>query len=42
MNWIYEMVRVIMLNLEGWLQVLTVKGNNYFHFVGMKISVVDK
>lgn len=42
MNWIYEMVWVIMLNLERWLQVLTVKGNNYFHFVVLKISVVDK
>lgn len=36
------MVWFMMLNLEGWLQVLTVKGNNYFHFAGMKISVVDK
>lgn len=36
------MVRFMMLNLEGWLQVLTVKGNNYFDSVWLKMTVVDK
>ena len=28
--WIYKNGSGLMLNLEGWLQVLTVKGSNYF------------
>jgi hypothetical protein len=31
-----------MLNLEGWLQVLTVKGSNYFDMTLKKIELVDK
>jgi hypothetical protein len=31
-----------MLKLEEWLQVLTVKGNNYFDFAGWEMAVVNK
>ena len=31
-----------MLNLEGWLQVLTVKGSNYFDIDLKNFVLVDK